>query len=347
MRILIDITHPAHLHFFSHAIARLRERGHEVVLTGRDKDILIELARRTGTSIEFFGGALPGPLGMARTLLARQLRLALAIRRLQPDVLAAVGGTFIAAVGYALRVPVVVFSDTESATLSNAVTYPFTTRLCTPEVYGRTDRRGQVRYAGYHECAYLHPALFQPDASVLSELGVNPGERYCIVRFVGWGASHDLGRSGLRLEDKVGMVRALAEHGRVFVSSEGALPAELEAHRFSLPVERMHHALAHASLIVGESSTMSAEAAVLGVPSVFIYPRVELGPTRDLAERWQILHWFTSGQLIEARVTACRLFADDDRGRFRAVAARIAEHSADVPEVICEQLLAAVRDHRG
>ena len=40
------------------------------------------------------------------------------------------------------------------------------------------------------------------------------------------------------------------------------------AHRFAPPPELMHDALAYASLIVGDSQTMAAEAAVLGTPSL-------------------------------------------------------------------------------
>ena len=37
----MDITHPAHVHFFRHAIAELRARGHDVAVTTRRKDITL------------------------------------------------------------------------------------------------------------------------------------------------------------------------------------------------------------------------------------------------------------------------------------------------------------------
>jgi hypothetical protein len=39
-------------------------------------------------------------------------------------------------------------------------------------------------------------------------------------------------------------------------------------HLFKPPPEQLHDALAYASLLVGDSQTMAAEAAVLGVPSL-------------------------------------------------------------------------------
>ena len=43
MRILLDITHPAHVHFFRNPINLLQDKGHEVCVTTRDKDCTLEL----------------------------------------------------------------------------------------------------------------------------------------------------------------------------------------------------------------------------------------------------------------------------------------------------------------
>jgi hypothetical protein len=37
LKILIDIGHPAHVHFFRNAIRVLEGRGHDVKVTARDK----------------------------------------------------------------------------------------------------------------------------------------------------------------------------------------------------------------------------------------------------------------------------------------------------------------------
>lgn len=343
MRVLVDITHPAHLYFFSNAVKRLRARDDEILLVGRDKDCLADLARGTGADLRLYGGAPTGVLGLAKTLASRQWWLRGVARQFQPDVMAAIGGTFIGFVGWAMKIPTVVFSDTESALLSNSITFPFATRICTPQAFLLRNRAKQVRYRGYHQSAYLHPSVFQPDPTVLDELGLAPGVSYSIVRFVGWAAGHDLGRSGLQVADKLRLVELLAHEGRVFVSSEGELPAAIERYRFKLPVHRMHHALAFASLLVGESSTMSAEAAVLGVPSVFIYPRVELGVTREQAERWKIVHWYTADEIETALESARAILRAGDRERWRQIGQKIAEDSVDVTEFICQQILLAAQ----
>ena len=338
VRILIDLTHPAHLHFYRQAIASLRGEGHEVLLAGRRKDCLHQLAAEFGLQLESFGDFPSGWIGKAQMLAYRQWRLLRLVRRFRPDVLTAIGGTFIGLVGCLTRVPTVVFTDTESATLSNWLTFPFASRICVPRSYQRDRPRRLLRYDGCHELAYLRASQFQPDARILAELGVQPGERYAIVRFVDWQAGHDFGRRGLTRTQKTEAVKRLAKLGRVLVSSEAELPPSLEAYHFPLPARRMHDALAHAALLLGESSTMSLEAAVLGVPSVFIYPPVELGIVRE-HERRKIIHWHAPEDFDQAMDAAENILRTPRGDHWHGIARQFAADSIDVSEFIRSQVL--------
>jgi hypothetical protein len=140
----------------------------------------------------------------------------------------------------------------------------------------------EIKYPGYHELAYLHPNVFTLDERVLAILGMKKGEKYAIVRFVAWEASHDIGHSGISYENKIKLVKTLSRHLHVFISSEMELPEELKNYQIKIPPEQMHNALAFAHLFVGESSTMATESAVLGTPSIYINDS-KLGYTNDLA----------------------------------------------------------------
>ncbi len=299
MRLLLDITHPAHLHFFRNLVAKLRGEGHEVYLAGRHKDILLELAAAYGLELDAFGHARPGLVNLGREMLARQARLAGIIRRFRPDAMMAIAGTFVASLGWLLRVPTYVFYDTEHATVSNLLSYPFATCVYVPRCYLGSIRWRHERYDGYHELAYLHPGRFTADPGVLAEAGLAPGERFSIVRFVAWGAGHDLGRRGLSLEQKLDAVRRLGRHGRVVISTEGALPDELEPLRLRLGVERVHHLMARAALIFGESGTMLSEGAVLGVPGVYVSP-LTAGTLEEQEREYGILFNFRPAQFAAA-----------------------------------------------
>ena len=79
-----------------------------------------------------------------------------------------------------------------------------------------------------HELAYLHPNRFTPDKTVLGELGVGENDKYVLLRFVSWNATHDAGHKGMSYENKLKAVEAFSKYAKVFISSEKELPDELK-----------------------------------------------------------------------------------------------------------------------
>src|SRR5215831_14202778 len=271
MRVLIDILHPAHVHFFRNFHAEMESRGHQVCITARDKDRSVELLRAFGLPYQQISAQKSGA-GLAVEMAQRTPRLMKIMRSFKPDVMTGIMGPSIAVAG-ALRlprVPAVVFYDTEFAVQTNRFVYPLAYSVCTPDCYQGRVRGRHIQYPGYHELAYLHPNRFQPDSSRLAHFGVTPGEPYSIVRFVSWQAVHDRHERGLTAKQKRQLIEVLEGQGRVLISSEAPLSPELTDLAIKGPVDQIHHLIAHAQLVVGESSTMSSEAAVLSVPAVFI-----------------------------------------------------------------------------
>ena len=255
MRVLFDLQHPAHLHVFRNLILRLKSEGHSVKVTGRDKDILIELAGNYGIDITVFGVAKKGLLNLGTELLYRGWRLYGIIKKFKPDVMMAVAGTYISLLGKMLNIPTYVFYDTEHATVSNLLAYPFSTCIYVPQCYRKKIKWKHIRYNGYHELAYLHPKYFKPDPSVLKDCGLAEDDIFTVVRFVGWAAVHDVGLKGFSRENKIRAVHELSKYGRVLISCEGELPSELEEYRLDLDVSKMHHVMAFAAMILDRKST--------------------------------------------------------------------------------------------
>ncbi len=270
MRILVEILHPAHVHFFRNAIRFWIERGDAVCVLSREKECANELLK--ACEIPFNSISVIGSrrIGLAWELLVRDLRMWRICRSFRPDILTGIMGVTIAQVGRLIRKPAVVFYDTENATLTNRFVYPLAHSVCTPDCYRGAVRGRHVTYPGYHELAYLHPNRFTPDEAVLRRHGIKAGERFFVVRLVSWQASHDMGQTGLSPVFMEQIIERLRPHGRVLLSSEKPLPPSLETHRFRCPPETMHHFLAFAELVIGESATMASESAVLGTPAFFI-----------------------------------------------------------------------------
>lgn len=336
MRILIDLQHPAELHVLKNLVGLLRAHGHTVRFTGRDKDILVDLAHRLGEDVQVFGRARKGVVHLAMELFYRQVRLARILASYKPDcILAAGDGAFIAVPAKLFRIPFLIFYDTEHATVANRISYPLATNLYVPDCYNRPIRRSHVRYPGYHALAYLHPARFTPDPSVLEEAGVSPGEPYVVVRYVAWGAGHDIGLHGLSPALRLSAVHALAEKARVFVSCEGDLPPELAPYRLRLPVHRMHHLLAFASLTFGESATMASEGAVLGVPGIYVDP-VGRGYTDELERRYGLVFNFPPAREREALEKGLEILSANDPAVWAGRRARMLAEKIDVTRYFFE-----------
>ncbi|MGZ6962989.1 MAG: DUF354 domain-containing protein [Acidimicrobiia bacterium] len=331
MRVLIDILHPAHVHFYRNFYDVMSGRGHELCITARDKDRSVDLLEQYGLPYEQISVQKSGSVGMVVEMTQRTGALMKVMQRFQPDVMTGIMGPSIALAGAIRRVPSVVFYDTEFARQTNWFTYPLAYSVVTPDCYQGKVRGTHVRYAGYHELAYLHPNRFQPDPGKLAAFGVSPDERYSIVRFVSWQAVHDRRETGFSGTQKRDLVAMLERHGRVLISSEAPLPDDLARYEVKGPVEDIHHLLAHAQLIVGESATMSSEAAVLGVPAVMI-ATTGRGYTDDEERRYGLVRHFTEDQYDRAVTTVEKLFAESPRELGALARQRLLDDKIDVTQ---------------
>lgn len=125
------------------------------------------------------------------------------------------------------------------------------------------------------------------------------------------------------------LVELLRRYGRVLVSSEAPLPSDLSALEIRGPVEDIHHLMAHAQIIVGESATMSSEGAVLGVPSVFIATNGR-GYTDDEEKRYGLVRHFTEDEYDRAVEAVKELLARSPRELGRERRQRLLEDKIDV-----------------
>ena len=338
MKIAIDLVHPAHVHVFRNAIKLWQKNGHEVQVTSRVKDCTTELLDYYEIKHKCISKIGSGLFGLLTELLIRNFRLLVMCLKFKPDVFASVPGLSATHVGMLMRKPALIFYDTEFAGLSNAISYPLASGIFTPECYRGDINSRQQRYAGFHELAYLHPKRFTPDHSVVEQLGITE-DRYFIIRFVSWQASHDVNEEAISFEDKLALVRELSQHGRVLISSESPLPAELEQYAFSAHPALMHHVIAFASMLIGESATMASEAAMLGVPAVFI-AKSDRGYTAELEEKYDLVHYFKVSDMSMA-VSKVKdiLETENFAGIYQSRKEKMLSEKIDVTEMIYKQVL--------
>ena len=94
MRILVDIGHPGHVHFFKHAISKWQQRGHDVLVSAREKDVTTALLNHYAFPYRILSAIGHGRRGMAREFLQREWALRDLIHEFDPHVVTEVGGVF-------------------------------------------------------------------------------------------------------------------------------------------------------------------------------------------------------------------------------------------------------------
>ncbi|NMC76795.1 MAG: DUF354 domain-containing protein [Candidatus Methanofastidiosa archaeon] len=296
MKILIDIGHPAHVHFFKYFIWEMENKGHEVLITARRKESAFELLNYYGFKFIDLGINKKGLVNKALGLLSTDLKLLKISRKFKPDVLTGIGNPYIAQVSKILGSKSILFTDTEHASLINNLSVPFSNFVLTPSCFLKDLGHKHIRYNGYHELAYLHPNWFKEEKDILKDLNIKKNEKFFILRSVSWQASHDVGYHGISKEQMSKTINLLENYGRVFLSSEYN-DKSFDEYTIKAHPAKIHTLMAHSSLYMGEGATMASESAILGVPSFYISPFLgTMGNFEELEKKYGLLYSFKNAE---------------------------------------------------
>jgi uncharacterized protein len=336
MRFLLETHHPAHVHFFKHAIREWQARGDEVLVIGRDRDVMKQLleaysyipsviATTIGKNNQF-------PLG---EMLERQFAVVEQLRTFRPDVMVSLMGSY-AQSAKLFRVPNVIFTDSEFQSLNHRIAHPFADRIYTPQCFTKELGPKQHRYAGYHELAFLHPARFTARREVLERLGGVEAGSYVVVRVSAWDTLHDVGQQGFGAAFDE-FVEALQRKYRVFIVPERGLLAERwSEHRLRIAPDWFHDVLAFAAFVVTEGASTAAEAACLGVPSLYLNT-TSRGYLDDMGRRYGLVRTHTDARAALASLREW-LTNPPDPKRCEAARKRLVDEHVDVTAYVVAEL---------
>ena len=187
MRVWVDLTNSPHVLVMRPLIEAMRADGHEVEVTARDFAQTLELCARLGvdhTPIGRHGGGRLAGKGVG--LLARSAALARWAHGRSFDLAMGHASNDVMVAAALLRIPSATAFDYEWATAQHSVNCRLARAVVVPEAIppGRLHRygaRGKLRrYPGLKEEYYL--ADFEPDPSVLGELGLDGSAPIVVVR---------------------------------------------------------------------------------------------------------------------------------------------------------------------
>jgi hypothetical protein len=301
VKIWVDFTNSPHVLVLRPVIEQLRARGHEVEVTARDFAQTIGLCERFGIEHTVIGRHRgSGLLAKAGGLASRSLELTRWARPRRFDLALGHGSNDVTVAAMLLRIPSSTMFDYEWASVQHNVNCRLARTVVVPDVIPperlyRYGARGKLRpYAGLKEEYYL--ADFEPDAGILAELGLDPGEPIAVLRTppevsLYHRFANDLFAQVLdRLRGAQAVVLPRTEQQR----------AELDRVGGWIVPERAIDAqslISYADLVVSAGGTMNREAVALGTPVYTIFEGrlgavderlIEDGRLRQLADAAQV-----------------------------------------------------------
>jgi uncharacterized protein len=276
LRVWIDITAPAHVLVFRPLLEILRARGGEVEVTAREYAQTVDLLALHGIEAEVIdrhGGR--SAFGKLKTMVTRIAALRTWSKGRRFDVALAHGSHHLTLVARARGIPSGTTFDYEFATLQHQLGCRAANRVLVPEaIPPERLRRYGVKppklacYPGLKEEYYL--ADFEPDSSVLEQLGVDRARVMVVVRTppdVALYHRHEnplfpnvLERLG-RDDGVHAVVLPRTDEQRAWVRGLG-LPSLLVPER-AVDAQSL---IAFSDLVVSAGGTMNREAVALGVP---------------------------------------------------------------------------------
>ncbi len=278
MNILININHPAHVHYFRNFIKKMEVKGHQFCVINRDSKMINQL-------LDYYGIAHvirnKRPEKKSRTASFTYLlkMIVWCIResmKFHPDLYIGFGSSACAITSFLFNKPCILMDDTEHNTMTHRLYLPFCDVVLTPFYFSKNLQAGkinkQVRFNAFVEQLYLHSSQYKKNTDVLVELGIKYKE-YVIVRYIAYDAHHDVAVHPLSDTTKKKIITEISKYYRVLVSLENSINDPFyNNYLLNISPEKMHDLEANAKFMVTEGATMASESFIHGVPFLYINP---------------------------------------------------------------------------
>jgi predicted glycosyltransferase len=275
VNVWVDLTNSPHVLVMRPVIACLRARGHDVQVTARDFAQTLGLCERLGIEHTVIGRHRGGGVvAKAGGLAARSSQLTRWARRRHFDLALGHGSNDVSVAAALLRIPSSTMFDYEWATIQHNVNCRLAKAVVVPDAIPserlyRYGARGKLRpYPGLKEEYYL--ADFEPDPSVLDELGLDRSQPMAVVRTPPDVSLYHRFHNDLFTR----VLERLREVQTVVLPRTAEQRAELAgAGGFIVPARAIdaQSLIAFADLVVSAGGTMNREAVALGTPVYTVF----------------------------------------------------------------------------
>ena len=349
MKIVIDVLTPKQVMFFPKIAQRLIERGHEVWLTSRryrEVNMLLDKLKIETTIVGEHGGKeLEAKL---KSSIERIKELIPLFKRIKPDVTISLSSPEMARVSFGLGIPHFCFNDSPHAKAVAKLTIPLSYKLLTPSIipvsswkFVGIDEKKIIVYNALDPWVWLKN--FKPDQKILDELDLIKEKPLVTLRMPETQAAYLLKNS----QDTT----AIIDFSNDLVSKEGfqmvIIPRYQEQCDYLM--KRINKEikicetivdgpslLFYSDVFVGAGGTMTAEAALLGVPTISCYPGKPYLIERYLLNKG-LIERETDFKKISSRIRDI-LYDDKLRKKQKEKAKRLVKSYEDPVDVIIKEV---------
>lgn len=286
LKVLVDILTPKQCMLFSKLSERLEREGHKVLrITRRYREVL-QLLRLKGVEAKVIGKHGGGTLaGKLKASTERTLKLSSLIQQWEPDVAVSFSSPETTRAAFGLGVPHFCINDSPHAQAVARLTIPLSEILLTPKMISKKawtkfgiSAEKITQYNALDPWAWLKD--FRPDKNVLKQLGLDKSKPVITFRTEEAFAAYLLGKTTKKTVITP-LIERFLETSRDFqvivvpryesqvATLKKALGEKAVVCEFGVDGPSL---LSFTSVFVGAGGTMTAEAALLGVPTLSYYP---------------------------------------------------------------------------
>ena len=285
MKVVIDILTPKQCLFFEKLYHKLQLNGHDVLLTTRQYREVNPLLEKKGLEAVIVGKH--GGRNLKEKLLSsssRILELTPIMEKYNPDMSVSFSSPEMARVSFGLGVPHVCISDSPHAVAVSKLTIPLSVLLLAPKMISTKEwekygipKNKIVQYNALDPWAWLKD--FTPDEKILKSLGLKEGIPIVTIRSAETYAAYLLGKktNSITMDLAKKIVKTKKDIQVVVIPRYAEQLIEFQKYKRDKIVilDKIIDGpslLFFTSIFIGAGGTMSAEAALMGIPTISCYP---------------------------------------------------------------------------
>lgn len=290
MKILIDISHPAHVNFFKNVIINLKQEGHQVRITVLNRGKLAVIAKDVFK--DFDVKVINRHRGTKWSIIVEAnilkfFTLFWICLRYHPDIGMSAGSFVLGAILKILRIPNIQFDDDPERKINVLLEKATSTFLFFPLFYSNISHNVN-KYNALKEWSYLSPKYFNPLLSVITNYGLKT-RNYIFVREVSVGSLN-------YSEQRKNIIATISNHFpqnfKIVLSLEDKNTVSQYPGEWIIlnePVEDIHSLIYFSKVVISSGDSMAREGALLGVPSIYCGIR-KMAANKVMTDKKMLLH---------------------------------------------------------